>query len=155
MARFGGKMNKLRILILLPVLLFACRPIAGESPAATAVPAGEGADSADSPRLSTEIPPTPTGLPPTWTPQAANQGANVPNFDANVSAPGSTIITAQGTAVPAYDGPSINYVVQRGDTLAEICNEYGVSIDQVAQINHISNWDHIEVGQILVLPVEE
>jgi LysM repeat protein len=60
-----------------------------------------------------------------------------------------------GTAVPTYDGPSINYVVQRGDTLAEICNEYGVSISQVAQINHISDWDHIEVGQILVLPVVE
>ena len=40
----GGIMWKLRALILLPILLFACRPINGNSPEGTAVPDNNDSD---------------------------------------------------------------------------------------------------------------
>jgi hypothetical protein len=150
-------MYKLRSLILLPIFLFACGSLGGESPAATAVPdANNDAETTGSPRLSTDAPPTATTLPPTWTPLPDEGGATLPPAvdTADDSAGGTSTNggVVQETAVPAYDGPTVNYIVQRGDTLAEICIKYSVPITQVAQINNINDWDHIEVGQVLILP---
>jgi nucleoid-associated protein YgaU len=147
-------MWKLRTLILLPILLFACRPINVDLPVATAVPDNNtGEVPSDSPRLATDAPPAATTLPPTWTPRPLESNQLLPQTSNTVTDSGSTVV--QGTAVPTYDGPSISYVVKRGDTLAEICIEYTAPITDVARINNITNWDHIEVGQVLIIPSEE
>ena len=147
-------MWKLRILILLPILLFACRPIGVDLPVATSMPVNNADDvSSDSPRLATDAPPSATTLPPTWTPRPVESNQLLPQTS-NTST-GSGVNVVQGTAVPTYDGPSISYVVKRGDTLAEICVEYTAPITDVARINNITNWDHIEVGQVLIIPSEE
>ena len=76
-------------------------------------------------------------LPPTWTPPSGSR---------------------EETPVPAPDQPigtdsSIkSYIVQAGDTLAEIAIQFGVTMDALAQINNITDQDHIEVGQELVIP---
>lgn len=148
-------MWKLRALLLLPILLIACRPINGNLPAATAVPDYDtGAVPADSPRLATDAPPLATTLPPTWTPRPVEDSQPLPQTSNTVTDAGLTV--AEETAVPAYDdGPSTTYIVKRGDTLAEICIEYSAPITDVARINNISNWDHIEIGQALIIPAKE
>lgn len=147
-------MFKLRTLVLLPIVLFACRPISGELPVETAVPANNAADApSDSPRLTTDEPPAAPGLPPTWTPQPVEGNPVLPQTSDTATDSGANV--EQGTAVPAYTGSSTSYVVKRGDTLAEICIEYSVPITEVARINNITDWDHIEVGQVLIIPSED
>ena len=89
----------------------------------------------DSPRA--DVPPTATVLPPTWTPIPMEHEGHLP------AGPGGVPITET----------RVEYVVRRGDTLAQICNKYGVDIAEVARINNISDWDLIEVGQVLTLPL--
>lgn len=151
----GGNMKKYCLLILLPILTFACRPINVDIPADTAPTESQNANedtASEIPRLATDLPPTATTLPPTWTPEPTDSGAHLsvsPNVNNNTGfGPGGA------TAVP-YDGPTTTYTVKRGDTLAEICHKFGVSISQVAEMNGITDWDHIEVGQVLILPVAE
>ncbi len=150
----GGIMWKLRALILLPILLLACRPINVALPEGTAVPDNNDSDmSSDSPRLTTDAPPTATTLPPTWTPLPIENNQFLPQTSNTTTDSGSAVV--QETAVPSYDGPSMTYIVKRGDTLAEICIKYSVPITEVARINNITDWDHIEVGQTLIIPTSE
>ncbi len=127
------------VLLLSAALLAACNQGAGNEPLPTlAVGAGQdAADTQDSPR--DEVLPTATILPPTWTPMPHEPTGHLP--------PGV------GSETIPITGTRIVYTVQRGDTLAEICNRYGVSIAEVARINHIDDWDVIEVGQVLDIPV--
>ena len=45
-----------------------------------------------------------------------------------------------------------SYVVQPGDTLYKIAVQYGVTMQEIAGANGIWNYDHIEVGQTLIIP---
>lgn len=100
--------------------------------APTVPPESLGAESEEgaSPRVDAA-----TSIPPTWTPQAP---------------------AAQATPVPASgavsDVEGDTYVVQPGDTLAEIANQFGVDMNVLAEVNGIQNIDHIEVGQELLIP---
>jgi LysM repeat protein len=88
----------------------------------------------DTPRL--ESTPTPP-LPPTFTPSAmAHQGHLY-------------LLPVSGA-----DG-SIQYAykVRVGDTLTAICEMYNVSMNDVMLINDISDANHIEVGNLLIIPV--
>ena len=77
-------------------------------------------------------------LPPTWTPAS---------------------ISGQATSQPAPEQPTDTdsslqiYIVQEGDTLAEIAIQFGLALDALAQINNITDQDHIEVGQELIIPI--
>ncbi len=75
-------------------------------------------------------------LPPTWTP-------SVQQRDESTVAPGEVAPDSTQQA---------GYVVQAGDTLAEIASRFNVSIDELARVNGIEDFDHIEVGQVLVIP---
>ena len=46
----------------------------------------------------------------------------------------------------------ISYVVQPGDTLYKIAVQHGVTMQEIATVNSIWNYDHIEVGQMLTIP---
>jgi peptidoglycan-N-acetylglucosamine deacetylase len=46
----------------------------------------------------------------------------------------------------------ITYVVKAGDTLYSIAQRYGVTVQQIATINHITNVNLIYVGQVLIIP---
>lgn len=41
------------------------------------------------------------------------------------------------------------YDVQQGDTLSDISFEYGVSVSELARVNHIADINYIQVGQRL------
>lgn len=46
----------------------------------------------------------------------------------------------------------ITYVVKAGDTLYSIALKYGVTVQQIATVNHITNVGLIYVGQVLIIP---
>jgi LysM repeat protein len=76
-----------------------------------------------------------------------------------ISASASPTAAPTGSAVPSptgNSGPSptpISYVVQRGDRLTAIAAQFGVSVDAIVALNNIKNPDHIEAGQVLLIPV--
>ncbi|HHY47332.1 MAG TPA: LysM peptidoglycan-binding domain-containing protein, partial [Firmicutes bacterium] len=90
-------------------------------------------------------------------------------LDPNLVFPGQILVipTAGVPPAPKAPGPSPPlpmppvvpppglriYVVQPGDTLAEIAARYGVSVEAIARANNIANPDLIYAGQILVIPV--
>jgi lipoprotein-anchoring transpeptidase ErfK/SrfK len=45
-----------------------------------------------------------------------------------------------------------SYVVKPGDTLYKIAVQHGLTMQEIAEANGIWNYDHIEVGQLLVIP---
>jgi murein DD-endopeptidase MepM/ murein hydrolase activator NlpD len=54
--------------------------------------------------------------------------------------------------LPSLRASVESYTVQAGDTLRQIAARYGVSLDQVAQANQITNPDLLYVGQVLSIP---
>jgi nucleoid-associated protein YgaU len=135
-AIFGGEIEMVRlvILILLLITLAACSGRAAVPTLAPTAPAmlPDADDSAAG--ASPRVTPNP-GLPPTWTPQPTPLPA-----------------TAVPMPTPQQPGEQTTYVVQRGDTLAEIALRFGVSLTDLARLNNIENVDRIEVGQVLVIP---
>jgi hypothetical protein len=77
-------------------------------------------------------------LPPTWTPPPSIQPDHLAQPD-------------QAAEIPADSGRP-PYVVQAGDTLGEIATQFGVSLEALASVNGITDWDVIEVGTLLVIP---
>ena len=101
--------------------------------APTAEPAEEREEETSSPRNLDG-----SGLPPTFTPAP--------------TLPVPTLLPIRTT--PTTDPGSIAiYVVQSGDTLREIADSFGVTVEEVAALNGISNIDVIEVGQELQIPI--
>jgi lipoprotein-anchoring transpeptidase ErfK/SrfK len=62
------------------------------------------------------------------------------------------LVVAPTSALAAPDTHGDGYVVQRGDTLADIAARIGVSMRALAQANGIGNVDLIYVGQVLEVP---
>lgn len=61
-----------------------------------------------------------------------------------------------GTAIALLVGLySLDYTVQRGDTLGKIAINNGVSLADLIDANNISNPNLIRIGQVLVIPGEE
>jgi len=130
------------VLVLL-LTLTACGG-GGEEALPTVVPtlAGRLDTEAASPRIAG----TPDArIPPTWTPgsQPVAPTRLTPLPDAGGE---------ETTGATGLDGNV--YVVQAGDTLAEIAADFGVDLELLVEINEIENIDVIEVGQELIIPVE-
>jgi len=59
----------------------------------------------------------------------------------------------QGSATQAQEGPR-QHVVKTGENLYRIALQYGLSVDQVAQANGITDYSRVYVGQVLVIPAQ-
>ncbi len=119
------------LLVVLFMGLGACSP--SDEDIATLVPTVSGSvGGGDS--VSEESPRTDSApsdrVPPTWTPMP----------------------TAEPPPPPPTRAPDETYVVQPGDTLAELATQFGVDLQQLASTNNIQNIDIIEVGQVLIIP---
>ncbi len=129
-------MRKTLVLMILFFTLVACNQGEAGSPIPTRANAVESA-----PRVESTATPS---LPATWTPEPVTEGQHLPGAGGNsVNNNSTNQIGAEGR---------VTYVVQRGDTLAEIAIQYGVSLTSLAEANNITNWDVIEVGTVLVIP---
>ncbi len=104
-----------------------------QSPSDAGQAGGDQSPGDQSPRIR-----DPQDVPPTWTP-AATVRSETP------IAP-EVVITAEAA------GRQETYTVQAGDTLAEIAVRYNVTLEALATANGIEDYDHIEVGQVLVIP---
>jgi LysM repeat protein len=85
--------------------------------------------------------PAPTAtetLPPTDTPTPA------PPTDTPAPSP---VPTQANTPVPPT-----KYTVRSGDTLADIADRYGTTIERIQQFNDMGDSDVIQVGQVLLIP---
>ena len=60
--------------------------------------------------------------------------------------------TAILTPTPLPTNVPITHYVRAGDTLYGIAAFYGVSVVELAQLNGITNFDQLSVGQVLVIP---
>lgn len=111
-------------LLLTAFLLAACGQL-GDSPAAQDP---EGIPTMVLTPTNTATP-TPT-LPATYTPIAMAHG-------------GHLFITGGARSV---------HIVQPGDTLGNLAKQYGVTVQLIAQANRITNYNLIEVGDVLYIP---
>ncbi len=60
--------------------------------------------------------------------------------------------TPQPTPTPLPTTEPVTHVVQPGDTLYGIAIGYGVSIVELAQLNGITNYNQLSVGQVITIP---
>lgn len=77
-------------------------------------------------------------------------------FNPSFLFPGQQLILP-GMAPSAESSPLISdwvHTVQSGDTLFDIAYFYGVTPDQVIEINQLANPDMLQLGQILYLPAD-
>lgn len=72
--------------------------------------------------------------------RALNPGLVDPNH-----LPAGTVITIRPDTVRTH-------VVRRGETIASIARQYGVSMQVLVQANALSNPNHVYVGQVLIIP---
>jgi LysM repeat protein len=49
--------------------------------------------------------------------------------------------------------PTVAYIVQKGDTLFQISKKYGISVDDIAKTNNLTNPNFIKIGQNLIIPI--
>jgi LysM repeat protein len=136
--------------VIAAVALFAIAAVGGFG-AAYLLSTGQAVATVDPAKLPTPTPvPTPTPGPATPTPAVTPS----PTASVAVSPTGLASPSASASAAPSGPTPSpISYVVKRGDRLSDIANQFGVTVDAIVQLNHLDNPDHIEAGQVLLIPV--
>lgn len=60
-----------------------------------------------------------------------------------------TIIPPETTAIVQQQQTEVTVIVEQGNTLSELAEEYYTTIEEISKLNHIENPDEIQVGQIL------
>jgi LysM repeat protein len=97
--------------------------------------------------------PTATPDPTTPPPSAAAATASPTTLPTATPAPTARPATPAPTAAPTpAPTPVRTYVVQAGDTLALIAQQFGVSVSALQVANGIADPDEIVIGDVLVIP---
>ena len=82
--------------------------------------------------------------------------ANPQIADPNIIFPGQFITIPTEPAAPPIPPPGFNYVVQPGDTLSFIAQQFGVNLNDLIDANpEIEDPNMIFPGQVILIPVEE
>jgi len=89
-------------------------------------------------------------LAPTLTPSPSS-GQSVPatRYPTNTPAPTPTI-TQQPSPSPSPTPRS--YVVQKGDVLGKIAQDWGITLEAIIAANDIKDANHLSIGQTLIIP---
>lgn len=95
-------------------------------------------------------------------PNRIERGQTLTVFEAtaNDTAPVAEVAVAEAPAAEAapVDVPTtnyINYIVQPGETLAQIAQRFNVAWPVIVESNNITNPNHIEAGQTIIIPNAE
>jgi hypothetical protein len=85
-------------------------------------------------------------------------GLNATSFSESVPAAGYADIAPEsgmgGEPVTA-DTPELLHTVQEGETLNQIAETYGVTVEAIAAANHLVSIQQISPGTVLVIPTQE
>jgi LysM repeat protein len=107
-----------------------------------------------SPRATTPVRASPTATPSATPAQGATATATV---TATPTATAAGSATPQGTPSPMptptpQPSPFSEYVVQSGDSLSSIAQQFGTTADELARINGITDPNTLDIGQKLQVP---
>lgn len=64
----------------------------------------------------------------------------------------NNVRVGQKLIIPGTNSAPTEYIVRKGDTLGKIANRYGLSVNQIAEANHLRNKKIVRIGQKLVIP---
>src|SRR5699024_10405045 len=78
-----------------------------------------------------------------------NESAGMINLTRSKGKPGSWINHAQNQRPTTQDANQSLYRVKKGDTVANIAQNYGTSVARLVKLNQIKNPDYIQAGQRL------
>ena len=90
-----------------------------------------------------------------------DENQHLPGTPTSVQSSNELRLTEKPVATPTPNQPvilptpranSFEYVVQPGDTLRDIGQQYQVSVARLSAVNNLSNANLIDVGQVLVIP---
>jgi len=87
------------------------------------------------------------GLFPALAVACSNRGETRDTLPAFVTFPPTTTIDVS-TSLPLITV----YIAQEGDSLLAIANAFNVDLDQMMEINGITDKNHVEVGQAIKIP---
>lgn len=85
----------------------------------------------------TDTPPPTATLPPTITPAAPPAGSA-----------SATVVAVAASSTPG----TLTYTVKPGETLSEIAARFGLTVEELAQANGITNVALVRAGQVLIIP---
>ena len=71
--------------------------------------------------------------------------------DSGAAATTAVVTSATTTIATTTTSPEVTYVIQKGDSLSKIAKQFNLTVDQLITINGITNADHIEAGQVLII----
>ncbi len=72
--------------------------------------------------------------------------------DSDAAAPETTgVPTTTTTIATTTTVTEVTYIIQRGDSLSSIADQFEITVAQLITINSIEDADHIEEGQILII----
>lgn len=121
--------------------------------------AGSAPEAQQNPAASTGTPAAPSGAQPTST--RAQPTVVTPASVQPTTAPESEVAAPVPTDEPAAEEEeeasappegSETYVVEDGDTLWAIADDYGVTVDEIVSANELESEDDIQVGDELAIP---
>jgi LysM repeat protein len=75
-----------------------------------------------------------------------------------IAGPDYVIVPGQILIIPAIPVPTQGadfYIVQSGDNITAIAEQFGISPTALADFNNIADWNSIHVGDILYIPGDE
>lgn len=79
-------------------------------------------------------------------------GGGDPSGDAATLPPIATTSTTTTTVFVTTTIVYVKHTVQPGETLFIIADAYGVTMDELIEINEIENPDYIQAGEVLLVP---
>jgi LysM repeat protein len=84
---------------------------------------------------------------PTTTPTAANPASASPA----AANPAATVAGVENPS-PAESGNTKTHTVAKGETLTQISKQYGVSVEEIEQLNKIGDAKKLQAGQTIKIP---
>jgi len=95
---------------------------------------------------------TTTALQPTSTPAPTVTQTLPPTDTPTPALPTDTPTPSPVPTQPNTPVPPATYTVRAGDTLADIADRYGTTVERIQQFNNLSDADVLQVGQELLIP---
>lgn len=80
---------------------------------------------------------------------AAPKASPVPSANPSATAPGTVGVD---NASPTAVGGTRSHVVAKGETLIQIAKQYGVTVDDIEQLNKIQDAKKLQIGQTIKIP---